>query len=125
MADDDVYLAAGQLLVLSRGEYSDYGYTGVFVTLEALSRSALQELRDEVVAQYNAEEAATEAAYEAWDKLRRESPPGTDVGKGPSSWYSGDKREMFIAAMIRKGWLLSVTYTELHIGSYGDLDLAL
>ena len=119
----DPYIAAGHLLVFSTGEYSDYTYAGVFVTLEPLYRSALQELRDQVNSDYDREEAELEAAYEVWNNIRKAAVSGTDVGMAPPSWMGSDKREFFIAAMIRKGWLLAITYTELHTGSYGDLDL--
>lgn len=123
--DADLYVPAGHLLMTSSGEYSDYHTGGCFVTLGPLYRSKLQELRGQIVAEFDREEAKVEAAYEEWEARRKAAPPNTDVGTAPQSWTNLDKREMFIAAMIRNGWLLAVTHTEMHIGSYSDLDLSL
>jgi hypothetical protein len=113
---NDVYLHAGGLLMFSSGEYSDYGTNGCFVALEDLKRSALLELVDQINAEQERIEDETRKAWDAW----RSKPEG-QRGDAPASSYA---QERFIAACIRKGWLLSVTYTELHIGGYG-LELAL
>jgi hypothetical protein len=121
----DLYVSAGHLLMTSSGDYSDYHTGGCFVTLEPLYRSKLQELRERIVAEYDRDETVAQTAYDEWEARRKAAPPNTDVGTAPQSWTNLDKREMFIAAMIRNGWLLAVTYTEMHIGSYGDLELSL
>lgn len=121
MGDDvtdtaDLYLAAGKLLMFSSGSYSDYHTMGCFVALEDLTRSRLQELAEATSSEWNAADAAHDAASDAWEAAGR---PG-DYPTGP-----GDVRQYFVAACIRAGLLLSVDYTELNIGDYSDLSLSL
>jgi hypothetical protein len=116
--DKDLYVPAGHLLMTSSGEYSDYSTGGCFVTLEPLYCSKLQELREQIIAEQVSAEALYNAAIEVWRELPQDAK--TTFPDSPA-----DKQGLFIAAMIRKGWLLSVAYTELHIGSYDDLDLSL
>ena len=115
--NDDVYLHAGGLLMFSSGEYSDYGTNGCFVALETLTRSRLREIADQTERDHKAAGAAHDAAIEAWEAN------GRPEGQYPA--WPADPHHMFVAEMIRQGLLLSVTYTELHIGSYSRLELAL
>ena len=103
-------IPAGNLICFSTGDYSDYGYTGHFVTLSEVTAEHVQEACE-------AAEKAYRVADEAQDTWKRESgepyPPHVD------------KHEAFIAAMIRAGLLMSVPVTEYHLGSYGDLRIIL
>lgn len=118
MSEDtpDPYVPAGHLLMTSSGEYSDYRTGGCFVTLAPLYRSKLQELRDEVLL----EQRQAKNRYAAWLE-----DPDRDKEQEPEDVGYDSAHGKFISAMIRKGWLLSITYTELYLGSYGELELGL
>ena len=107
----DNVLKAGSLVCFSSGEYSDYGMRGHFVLLEDLTPERVAE------AVHAAKESQVEAEtkYQAWksdDNRKYEDYP-----------RRGDVQEAFIAELIRKGLLASITCTEIHIGSYGELDV--
>jgi len=115
--DNDIYVHAGGLLMFSSGEYSDYGTMGgCFVALEPLTRTRLREIAEQVTS----EQGASEAAYD--DAVARWRTTGTKPDGYPG--YP-DPHGMFIAALIRAGLLLAVTYTELHVGYYSRLELSL
>lgn len=103
-------IPAGSLICFSTGEYSDYSYTGHFVTLSAVTAEHVQEARE-------AAENAYRVADEAQDAWKSES------GEPYPSYVN--KQEAFIAAMIRAGLLMSVPVAEYHLGSYGELEIAL
>lgn len=106
MTNTDLRARRGDLICFSSGEYSDYGYNGHFVCLEDLTTDHFR------AAQRDAEDRckAIETAQDAWTRESGEPWPG-----------SGDKQEAFIAALIRMGLLASVSVSEFHIGSYGEL----
>lgn len=108
MSDTEFKARAGDLIVFSTGEYSDFGYQGHFVALEDINPQHFADAK--IVAETKYREC--EEARDAWRK---------DDGGAYPGWVS--KHEAFIAALIRAGLLLSVTVTEHHIGSYGDLDI--
>jgi uncharacterized damage-inducible protein DinB len=105
---DDMTIRAGTLLCFSSGAYSDYGYKGHFVALEDITRERMHELGKIA----KAKEADIEAAQDAWTRESGEEYP-----------TSAGAQEGFIAEMIRAGLLVSITVTEIHIGSYGELEL--
>lgn len=115
-AKDDVYINAGGLLMFSSGEYSDYGTGGCFVALETLTRTMLREVAEQATSDHAAADAAHDLAMEAFYASDR-------TGEAPS--WPEDPQGMFVSACIRKGWLMAVTYTELHIGSYNRVELSL
>lgn len=88
----------GDLIVFSTGEYSDYGYIGHFVALEDITGGHFETAREDAERRYR-------------DAEERDG------------WSSAGKHEIFIAALIRAGLLVSVAVTEHHIGSYGNIDL--
>ena len=87
-------LTAGELVVFSEGEYSDYGYMGAFVVLQDVPEAAMLEVVEEV-----------NAAADADDDF----------------YYN--RSSLFIAALIRRGYLASINLREIHIGTYGELKL--
>lgn len=97
---------AGKLVCFSTGEYSDYGITGHFVTLQPLTQEAANSAREkaEVADKNNKKE------MEKYRNGEREDYPGF------SSIH-----ETFIAALIRDGFLTAVDVHEMHIGSYGEI----
>lgn len=105
---DDMTIRAGSLLCFSTGEYSDYGYRGHFVALEDITRERMKEIGKIV----KSAEGEIDAAQDAWTKDSGEEYP---VSAGP--------HEGFIAEMIRAGLLLTITCNEIHIGSYGELEI--
>lgn len=107
---DDEYLGAGKLIVFSTGEYSDYGYRGMFVTLRPLLRSQLREIGEEVEAHWK----RLDAEQDAWTK-----ESGLEYPILPG------KHELFQTRLIEAGMLLVIDYNEMHIGSYSELDLSL
>lgn len=115
MTEDDLYLPAGSLICTSRGDYSDYRVDAFFVVLRPLLKSRLRELADEAKRQAEKNDNDQDAA---WDAYHAAPDPKPDV---PS--FATDPLELFVAAMIADGLLLSVGYTEMHIGSYGELEL--
>ena len=114
--DNDIYVHAGGLLMFSSGEYSDCSTMGCFVALEPLTRTRLREIAEQVTS----EQGASKAAYD--DAVARWRTTGTKPDDYPG--YP-DPHGMFIAALIRAGLLLAVTYTELHVGYYSRLELSL
>ena len=104
-------IPAGTLICFSSGEYSDYGYNGHFVVLEALNKGKINAAIEAV----NSRLEAYEEKYEAWrDSGMQGRPP-----------ESMDKQESFIAHLIKEGLLLSINVHEIHIGSYSELDIRL
>lgn len=98
MAEEDTFIRRGRLVVFSRGEYSDYRYSGIFVALDDISRELMTEIADECRAAMRTENG----------------DDGTDD-------FGAD--EKFIPALIKRGLLLAVDYDEIHYGSYGRLEL--
>lgn len=94
----DVELKAGYLITFSAGEWRTYGYNGNYVALVDVSDSEMREL---------AEEVQREA-----DRIENEED------------RDADPHSMFLAAMIRNGWLAVLEMREIHIGSSGELDLS-
>jgi len=94
MESKEQKIMAGHLLFFSSGEYSDYGYNGHYVALKDITSSLIESIKNDVNAQ----------------------------AAKPEGWRL-DKHEKFIARMISEGYLLSLTVSELHLGSYGDLSL--
>lgn len=110
---NDVYLAAGKIIVFSSGEYSDYGYSGMYVTLRPLLRSHL----NDIAKQTAAEGAALEAELDTYHN--------TPVAeRGPYPGYP-NLHEMFQSRLIALGLLMVIDYAELHAGSYGRLEVSL
>ena len=107
-------ITAGSLFCFSTGEYSDYDYKGHFVALEDVTRERLLEIGEEVKAQHK----HLDALENEWLAL----PISERVGACP---WAGGIHEMFIAAVIKAGLVLAVTCSELHIGSYGELEIAI
>lgn len=93
---------AGKLFCLSRGEYSDYGYSGHFLALVDLSPAMLREVEAECKAAQKSENANS-----AW---------------GDESAYGADDK--FIPALVQRGWVMDIDCVEIHTGSYGELDLS-
>lgn len=102
-------IPAGKLIAFSEGEYSDYGLTGHFVTLEDITEAIA------VSAQKDAEKIRQDSRdeYKKWDD-------GGRVGEYPGTLGI---HEAFISALIRKGILMSVEVNERHLGSYGELEI--
>lgn len=98
MSIQNISIKAGELICFSSGEYSDYSYRGHFVGLQDVQQDDMNEL--------------VESVKEDFAKLEEE----------PS--YYGDIRELFTSACIKRGWLLCIDCREIHIGSYGELELA-
>lgn len=95
-------VGAGKIVVFSRGEYSDYGYDGVFLALEHITPEMFADAADAAKAK-----AKAENSKEAWYD-------GSDYG---ADGY-------FIPEMVRRGWLVDLEYREIHTGSYGELGLS-
>lgn len=106
---------AGSLIVFSTGEYSDYGYEGHYVALETIPRSLMAEIAEETKREYK---AAEEAEMRGWDEYHKSSDPDR-----PRPEYVGSIHNYFVGKMIRSGLLLSLTVTQIHIGSYGELEI--
>ena len=93
----NVELKAGKLVTFSSGEYSDYYHLGSYVALQDVPYEEIQAVADEV---------------------KRAAQIADDNDEFP------DRHSMFQAALIRKGWLAVIDMDEIHIGSYGELDLS-
>jgi hypothetical protein len=94
----NIELKAGQLVVFSTGEYSDYGYRGSYVVLRDVPATEMVEIADQVRAEVKAEEEKT-------------------------GWSDG-VHQKFQAALIRRACLADINLREIHLGSYGELDLS-
>lgn len=97
MSTQNCSMQAGQLIVMSSGEYSDYTYLQSYVALQDVSVDQMRNL---------AEAVNRERAHMAHE--------GEYV----------DPQSMFLVELIRKGWVLSIDHHEIHIGSYGQLSLS-
>lgn len=91
-------IAAGELFCLSSGDYSDYGYKGHFIALRAISEAEMRKFEQDAKERMEADQNAAEP-----------------------EWY--DARDLFIAALIASGAVMSLPIREIHIGSYGSVDL--
>lgn len=103
MAGRILEVHAGKIVVFSRGEYSDYGYIGIFLALEHIAEKMFSDAVDAAKAK-----ARAENAKETWSD-------GDDD-------YGADG--YFLPEMVRRGWLMDLEYREIHTGSYGDLGLS-
>ena len=110
MATEATTFTAGSLFCFSTGEYSDYGYQGHFVALEDITRERLAEIVHEV----KTEHKRLDLIQDEWVSV--------EVTGTTYPWVPGI-HEMFIAAVIKAGLVMPVTCSELHIGSYGELDV--
>lgn len=99
---------AGKLFCFSEGEYSDYGYVGHFLALEAISRTTFETCKDRCRARIMAGEG-----------LVYGSPP--DIDDPSDVQYA--MRGMFVPELIRMGVAMDIDVTEIHLGSYGRLEL--
>lgn len=107
---NDVYLAAGKIVVFSTGEYSDYGYRGMYVTLRPLLRSRLREIADETEAEWK----EIDAAQDAWTpESGKPYPQGVSV------------HEIWETNLIKDGLLMVIDYDEMHVGGYSELVLGI
>jgi hypothetical protein len=93
----DISLKAGTLIVFSTGEYSDYGYQGHFLALQDVDADKMRELG---------------AQAEAMDK-----------DESGDRKYEIEPNEAFIGMLIRQGFIMIVDVKEIHIGSYGRVEL--
>lgn len=93
MTELNLPIKAGELVVFSAGEYSDYGYLGQFVVLEDITS-----------------EDITKVLEGTAEELRKES----------NRW--SEDLDFFIPVLIRMGKLASINMREIHLGSYGELD---
>lgn len=98
MTTQNTELKAGKLYVFSTGEYSDYSYCGAYVALQDVTEEKI----DEIVASIN----------------ERKEKEEDELG-----WCEFDVHEAFQAALIREGYIACIDLHEIHIGSYGTLDL--
>lgn len=108
----DTTIKAGSLFCFASGEYSDFGYAGHFVALEDIPRERLLEIGEEC----KAEHKRLDAIEDAWLAT-------ASADRAPDYPSVPDQHGMFIAAVIRAGLALSLTCTELHIGSYGRIEI--
>ena len=93
----NIELKAGRIITFSEGEYSDYRYCGTFVALQDVPK---EEMMDAVA------------------KIKKVQEASDDEG------IFTDGSGEFLAEMIQRGWLAIIDMQEIHIGSYGHLDLS-
>ena len=106
MTKQNVKVHAGKLFCLSSGEYSDYGYEGHFLALMDITNDVLTEAKNRAT-----ERAKVEP--NSWGKI-----PGPD-----EDWLIRDAaRSNFIPELVRMGAVLDIDCTEIHLGSYGNLE---
>lgn len=93
MTRQNLDLKAGELIVFSEGEYSDYGYQGAFVVLKDAKSDDLLAMAREIQAKEDEE---------------------LDWARKP---------DIFVSAVIREGYLAAIDLREIHLGAYGDLTI--
>lgn len=86
-------MKAGSLIVFTTGEYSDYSFIDHFLVLQDIPKEKIAEIEREV----RKREAQSKEALNPY--------------------------VVFISLLIREGFLLSISVTEYHLGSYGKLEL--
>lgn len=89
-------MKAGELLILSHGEYSDYSYSGPFRVLK----------------DFDPKEQADECR-EYWRQLP----------ESERCWQEGPDSSNYIAFLHARGFIEDVDCTEIHVGSYGRLQI--
>ena len=86
-------IPAGKLFCFSEGEYSDYGYVGHFLALEEITWDTFTKAR---AAAFKADED------DEWDQ---------------------ESLDRFIAELIRMGVVMDVEVRQIHVGSYGRVEI--
>lgn len=112
-------MKAGSLIVFTKGEYSDYSLIDHFLVLQDIPRTKIAEIQEEIKRREAQDKAALDkyrAEYSAWSA-------GGCVGQAPSYPNTTDAQVTFISLLIREGFLLSISVTEYHLGSYGELEI--
>jgi hypothetical protein len=94
MTKHNTEISAGEIIVLTSGEYSDYGIVGY------------------IVAKINFD------IKEAIDLFKQETKDYSECG------YINDAHNRFIAWLVITERAVPVEYRELHIGSYCELEIA-
>lgn len=98
MTTEKPWLTAGELIYITTGDYSDYRVRETFVALETVTRAEMLEIADEL------------------NQRQQDDDNNDDL-------YGTQIHDVFLARLIRRGWLAMVPMREIHIGSYGGLDV--
>lgn len=103
-----VFVQAGKLFCFSEGEYSDYGYVGHFLALEAITSETFARAKERCLVRVRAGE-------------------GESCGCPPDLEDENDvnraMRDLFLPELVRMGVVMDIDCTTIHVGSYGQLDL--
>jgi len=94
MSEQNIELKAGQLVVFSEGEYSDYGYRGTYVVLADVSADEMHEVAGVV-------KAEADGDGDDWNVISMVEPE-----------------------LIRRGKLAAIDLREIYLGAYGKLRLS-
>ena len=109
----EVPIPAGKLFCFSQGEYSDYNNAGHFLALVEISQAVFETAKDRVKAKII--EAGEWREYD-WEDLRPVAEMD-DYDWRQALWKS------FVPELIHMGVVLDIDCTEVHLGSYGTLEL--
>jgi hypothetical protein len=107
--ENGLYVKAGKLFCFSEGEYSDYGYCGHFLALEDITTELFERTKDRIKAQI------AEGIKDAYG----------DIVNADSDHYekSSIMARRFLPELIRQGAIMDIDCTEIHLRSYGRLEL--
>lgn len=101
-------VAAGKLFCFSEGEYSDYGYVGHFLALVPITKDLFEQVKAACMVRIRSGEV------ESYGKPVDIDDEG-DVNRA--------MRDLFLPELVRAGAVMDIDCAELHLGSYGRLEL--
>lgn len=108
----NLQVKAGRLFCFSSGEYSDYGYQGHYLALQDIDKDFF----DGVIERIEAD-------------LKKNGVPD-QFTQEKIEYYAADDYEIssaieraFLPAIIRSGAVMEIDVQEIHIGSYGQIEL--
>ena len=97
----------GEIITLSEGEYSDYCVNGVFKVLKDFDTEDVKQL------------LAIHHGAESFEQLI-----DIDWQHDKKMWMF-EPRKAYIGYLNSNGYIEDVDYREIHLGSYGDLNINL
>ena len=104
----DTIVQAGILFCFSEGEYSDYGYVGHFLALETITKKTFEQAKERCMVRIKKGEG---------------SVYGAPTDPGDEHDVNMAIRSLFLPELTRMGVLMDIDCEEVHLGSYGRLEL--
>lgn len=110
MMDNNCKVKAGTLFCFSTGEYFDYCYDGHFLALVDITTELFQSVVDEIKALI-----ATGTV--------KDYCGNTITLESEDYEIASEIESRFVGTLIRRGAVMAITCTEIHLGSYGRIEI--